>query len=180
MKKIPTMFVRSTDMPALVTDVWTPGCEWVRDGEGVATVKWDGSAVLIRDHRLYKRLGIPRDAVPAPVFEVVETDAVTGKRFGWMPVGMGPADQWHREAFQGDEPDGTYELMGPKVNANRSSFTRHLLVPHGQDVLTDAPRTFAALKAYFEANGIEGIVWHHQAAPGRMAKIKRRDFGLAW
>ena len=25
---------------------------------------------------------------------------------------------------------------------------------------------------------IEGIVWHHP--DGRMAKIKRRDFGLSW
>jgi hypothetical protein len=177
MKKIPTIFVRSTVTPALVTSVWTPGCEWVRDGEGVATVKWDGSAVLIRDHRIYKRLQgrpgqLPRD------FEVMEIDAVTGKQFGWVPVDASPADQWHREAFQGDEPDGTYELMGPKVNSNRSSFTTHVLIPHGHGALEYAPRTFDELRTYLTNMMIEGIVWHHP--DGRMAKIKRRDFGLVW
>ena len=44
--------------------------------------------------------------------------------------------------------------------------------------LSDDPITYDELKAFFEKNIIEGIVWHHP--DGRMAKIKRRDFGLEW
>ena len=47
-------------------------------------------------------------------------------------------------------------------------------MPHGMEVLEDAPRDFDGLKAYLEHRKIEGIVWHH--LDGRMVKIKRKDF----
>lgn len=54
--KIPTIFIRDMSrQPALVTPEWHPDCLWVRDGEGVATHKWDGTSVLVRDGKLYKR-----------------------------------------------------------------------------------------------------------------------------
>jgi len=40
------------------------------------------------------------------------------------------------------------------------------------------PRTFAQLRAFLTMSRIEGIVFHHP--DGRMAKIKRRDYGLPW
>jgi hypothetical protein len=56
MNKIPTIFVRDmSKQPALVTPIWTSGCEWVRDGEGIATRKYDGTSCLVRDGKLYKR-----------------------------------------------------------------------------------------------------------------------------
>lgn len=42
----------------------------------------------------------------------------------------------------------------------------------------DAPRDFDGIKAWLTDRQIEGLVWHHD--DGRMAKIKRRDFGLKW
>lgn len=55
MKKIPTLFVRNYDNGGLVTDTVTPGTEWVINGEGLATRKWDGLAILIKNGEVFKR-----------------------------------------------------------------------------------------------------------------------------
>lgn len=180
MNKIPTIFVRDmSKQPALVTPEWTPGCEWVRDGEGRATCKYDGTSCLVRDGKLYKRRELrPGDAVP-PDFESAGTDENTGKTVGWVPVSGWPEDRWHREAFAGNEENGTYELMGPKVQGNKSGFPDHVLIRHlTAEQFPDAPRDFEGLKTWLAEHSIEGLVWHHR--DGRMAKIKRRDFGLRW
>lgn len=70
-----------------------------------------------------------------------DPDPITGHWPGWILVGDGPEDRWHREAFTGKEQDGTYELCGPKVQGNPERFERHVLVPHGKEVLEDAPRS---------------------------------------
>jgi hypothetical protein len=184
MNKIPTIFFRDmANQPALVIDLWTPGTEWVRDGEGIATRKYDGTAGLVRDGKLYKRREArceDRHKLP-PDFELVEEDVNTHKLFGWVPVGEGPEDRWHREAFAtaGSVPDGTYELLGPKIQGAKDGHRMHILQPHaGATAYLDAPREFNALRAWLTENVIEGLVWHHD--DGRMAKIKRRDFGLKW
>lgn len=178
MNKIPTIFVRDlSKQPALVTPVWVSGTEWVRDGEGVATRKWDGTSVLIRNGKRYKRRELRQgDAVP-PDFESLGTDENTGKTVGWVPVGDGPEDRWHREAPDPGH-DGTFELVGPKVQGNKDRFDSHTLVAHGYLHVEGVPRDFDGLKAFLSGQSIEGIVWHHP--DGRMAKIKRRDFGLKW
>ncbi len=178
MKKIPTIFVRDmSKQPALVTPEWSPGCEWVRDGEGVATRKWDGTSVLIRDGKLYKRRELRAGETAPADFESLGTDENTGKTGGWVPVGDGPDAKWHREAPHPGH-DGTFELVGPKINGNRDKFQSHALVAHGYLQHDRAPRTFDGLRVYLNAESIEGLVWHHP--DGRMAKIKRRDFGLKW
>lgn len=180
MKKIPTIFVRDMSrQPALVLSEWTPGCEWVRDGEGVAKRKYDGTCCLVRDGKLYRRRELRQgESVPAG-FESTGTDDVTGKTVGWMPVGDGPEDRWHREAMEGYQPDGTYELLGPKVQGNKDQRTQHVLQAHNlARSYPMAPRDWEGIKAFLVENVIEGLVWHHD--DGRMAKIKRRDFGLKW
>lgn len=182
MNKIPTIFVRDmTKQPALVVPEWVAGCEWVRDGEGIATRKYDGTSCLVRDGKLYKRRELRQgDKAPAN-FENLGTDENTGKTVGWVPVGDGPEDRWHAEAFEPSEyyADGTHELVGPKIQGNKDQFAHHLLQRHDEATqYPDAPRTFDGLKAWLSENVIEGLVWHHP--DGRMAKIKRRDFGLKW
>lgn len=181
MNKIPTIFVRDMSrQPALVMPEWVTGTEWVRDGEGVATRKYDGTSCLVRDGRLYKRRELRSGDAPPPEFESLGTDENTGKTVGWVPVGDGPEDRWHREAFNGPERfAGTYELVGPKVQGNKDGFGMHTLLRHAiADKYEDAPRDFDGLKEWLAARTIEGLVWHHP--DGRMAKIKRRDFGLKW
>ena len=180
MKKIPTIFIRDmSKQPALVTPEWHPDCLWVRDGEGSPKRKYDGTCCLVRDGKLYKRREL-RQGESAPAgFESTGTDDVTGKTVGWVPVGDGPEDRWHREAMEGYQPDGTYELLGPKVQGNKDQRTQHVLQAHNMArSYPTAPRDFEGIKAFLVENVIEGIVWHHD--DGRMAKIKRRDFGLKW
>jgi hypothetical protein len=177
MQKIISLFQRNYDGDRKVRNEVTPGAEWVLAGEGVATRKFDGTCCLIRARKLFKRYEIkPGKKAPVNFEAASEIDSATGKQQGWLPVGDGPEDQWHREAFKPTRytEDGTYELCGPRVQGNPDHFTRHELVRHGEQRICDAPRNFEGLKTYLATHNFEGIVWHHP--DGRMVKIKRRDF----
>lgn len=179
MQKIISLFQRNYDGERLVRNEVTPGAEWVVSGRGVATVKWDGTCCLIRGGKLFKRYEVKPGKKPPPNFEAAnDVDENTGKQQGWLPVGDGPEDQYHREAINASLPDGTYELIGPKIQGNAEKQIRHHLVRHGMQIIEpDPPRTFDGLKRWFAANPyIEGIVWHD--GTGRMVKIKLKDFGL--
>lgn len=190
MMKIPTMFVRDWDGDrSRVLPEVTPGCEWVQQGEGVATRKYDGTACMMRGGVMWKRNEV-REGKEPPVSMIDQVfDPETGKTIGWIPVTDGPEDQWHREAYEnwlesyGHPPDGTYELLGPKVQKNKEEMSGHRLIPHKEAMpMTDLPgRSFEEIRDYFlylELNHllVEGIVFHHP--DGRMAKIKARDFGM--
>lgn len=182
MQKIATLFVRDPQRPKYVTEAVTPGCEWVLAGEGVATRKYDGACAMVRDGVLYKRREWKDGAKALDGFEEVEYDPNTGKHFGWVPVDpLDPGDRWFCEAVAPDAPvncgllDGTYELVGPKVQGNPEVYAVHLLVAHAEaQRLFDVPRDFDRLRDWLLARPYEGVDHHHP--DGRMAKIKRRDF----
>lgn len=194
MRKIPTIFVRDWEGTVgppgrFVLDEPHPDCGWVFAGEGVATRKLDGTCCLVRDGVLYKRLEVKGGKVVPDDFDQVEIDDQTGNRVGWVPVGDGPEDKWHREAWDrltgGVEAeagavvpeDGTYELVGRKVQGNPEGFADHTLVSHANaPTCPAAPRDFGGLRDWLATQDIEGIVWHHP--DGRMGKIKGKDFGL--
>jgi hypothetical protein len=180
MKKIPTMFERDWACDkSRVTSLVHPGCEWVLAGDGIATRKIDGTSCLVRAGKLFKRRELcPGDAEPGG-FELSAHDEETGKTIGWVTVGDGPEDKWHRLAFAANPAlaDGTYELVGPKIQGNPEGFVEHVLVSHDATGLhPDAPRTFDGLRDWLSGMDIEGIVFHHP--DGRMAKIKKKDFGI--
>lgn len=162
-----------------VVDKIHAGCEWVAAGEGIATRKIDGTSCRVEQGKLWKRRELrPGEPMP-PQFETADHDEETGKTIGWIPVGDGPEDKWHREAFRGVVlPDGTYELIGPKIQGNPEQADTHRLVSHQETgiVSDECPRTFDGLREFLSGRDIEGIVFHHP--DGRMAKIKLRDFGL--
>jgi len=175
MKKIVSLFQRNYDGDKLVRDEVVPGAEWVLAGEGVATRKFDGTCCMVRRGRLYKRFDAKAGKTPPDGFEPAQDpDPITGHWPGWVAVGDGPADRWHREAFSGREPGGTYELCGPKINGNPENLADHRLISHDLVEFEDCPRTFEGLREWLKDKTIEGIVWHHP--DGRMAKIKRKDF----
>ncbi len=217
MRKIPTLFARD-EKRKLVIDKVTPGCEWVLEGVGNATRKYDGSCCLVRDGKLFKRyearvrfataadpdgvgdrIGV-RDgksegfvylSPPPSGFEpATDVDPATLKVQGWVPVGAGPEDRWHREGWQQfiEVENGlnkpcwahftTYELVGPKVQGNPEEFDFHCLVPHPYTtyIADPRPRTFESIKGWLASLDVEGIVYYHP--DGRLAKIKKRDFGL--
>jgi hypothetical protein len=179
MKKIVSLFQRNYEGDRQVRDEIVPGAEWVAAGEGVATRKYDGTCCLIRNGKLYKRYEVQKGKQPPANFEPAnDVDTNTGKQQGWLPVGDGPEDVYHREAFAGRSlAEGSYELLGPKIQGNPEAAAKHTLVAHAQaDQLLDCPRTFAELREYLRTRDIEGIVWHHP--DGRMVKIKARDFGI--
>lgn len=188
MKKMISLFQRDYETDRTVRNEVVPGAEWVLSGEGVATRKYDGTCCLVRDGKLYKRYDAKQGKTPPAGFEPaqVSPDLITGHWPGWVPVGDGPDDRWHRDAFdewsarlrgvpEGAIANGTYELCGPKVQGNPEGFDRHVLVWHGFDEMPDAPRDYEGLRAFLEQADIEGIVWHHP--DGRMVKLKKRDFG---
>lgn len=181
MKKIPTIFDRDWNGDrSRVVNQPHPACTWVFAGEGVATMKLDGTCCLVRDGALYKRRELRKGETAPPGFELADQDEETGKSVGWLPVGGGPEDRWHREAFSGIAAwsDGTYELIGPKVQGNPEGATLHSLIAHSETpVFKELPaRTFDAIRDWLNGRDIEGIVFHHP--DGRMGKIKLRDFGL--
>jgi hypothetical protein len=178
MKKIPTVFRR--DAGGRITDEVTSGCEWVFKGEGVASRKVDGTCCMARSGRLFKRRELkPGDTQPAD-FEVADRDSTTGKIVGWVPIGDGPEDKWHREAMALRYlDDGTYELLGPKVQGNPEKAEKHILLSHEdlwEEPMAVSDRSFAGLRAWLSEAGVEGIVFRHPN--GQMAKIKAKDFGI--
>ncbi len=115
MKKMPTLFARDfSGDTATARDIVTPGCEWVLAGEGTASRKRDGTAIMVRGIDVYKRydakvrfatardpeyhrIGV-RDGksegfmllktVPEGFEPCCEPDGVTGHWPGWVPVGQ--------------------------------------------------------------------------------------------
>lgn len=202
MKKIPSLFERDYEGTRNALDKVTPGCEWVIQGKGVATIKYDGTACMVRGKKLYKRydrklkktpykrkkrnpnfVPVVDDYKPAPEgWEACEAapNHHTGHWPGWIPVRDVPEDKYHLAAWhlhRESLPDGTYELVGVKVAGNPYDVGHHYLWAHGAEVI-GPPRTFDELREWFAEHIIEGIVWHHP--DGRMCKIKRRDFGYEW
>jgi len=203
MQKIPSLFKRNYEGDRLIYNEIVEGCEWVAQGDGTPTRKWDGTCCLVRDGKLYKRFDAKAGrTVPDGFIPAQEPDPVTGHYPGWVLVGNGPEDQYYR-AIQmidpdGEKPllktkfsgtdhlcyqvdnewivanDGTYELCGPKINGNPEGFSSHVLIRHGQQEL-DCPRDFNGLRDYLATHDIEGVVWHYG---DRMAKVKAKDFGI--
>lgn len=205
MEKISSLFKRDYQGSRQAYDEVVPGCEWVIDGDGIPTIKWDGTACMARKGTLYKRYDRKLkkgpykrkkhdpsyqptidDYKPSPDgWEACESEPNfhTGHWPGWMPIRDIPEDQWFAEAWSvltTPLADGTYELVGPKVGTNPYNLGQHEFWPHGEFFPShmEPPRNFSGLYDWFEATEVEGIVWHHP--DGRMCKIKRRDFGFSW
>lgn len=186
MKKIPTLFERIFENHKIVgiTDKVYPGMEWVLDGEGVATIKLDGSCTAIIDGEFYKRYDAKGKKVPEGAIPCCEPDPVTGHHPHWVKVRSdNPADRWFYAALlneierSGDIPYGTYEAVGPHFQGNPYNLSFDRLAKHGTEII-EVSRTFEDIKKYLSENEIEGIVFWKDGEP--QCKIKRSDFGFKW
>lgn len=195
MKKIPCLLQRefySNHEFKLLEDKITPGCEWVLNGEGVATEKFDGTACMILNGELYKRYDAkkgkqpPKGAIPCQ-----EPDPITGHYPHWVKVERNkPEDKWYIEAWDRlcnasmlyDKYiiDDTYELCGPHFQSNPYNLDFDVFYRHGDKVLKDVPRDIQGIKKYLEEHYIEGIVFHRCNETKDMCKIRRKDFGFEW
>jgi hypothetical protein len=184
MKKIPTIYKRNPENMRELLDEPHPDCAWVFAGEGVATRKYDGSCCKMENVRLWKRREVKKGKSTPDGFIEEGRDPNTGKRVGWVEVNpIDPGDRWHKEAVinalsNGNAlPDGTYELVGPKVQGNPENQPGHYLISHADaERYPECPTGKEELIEWLRGRDIEGVVWHHP--DGRMAKIKKKDFGL--
>ena len=192
MKKIPCLFVREFHDRGrfTLTRETTPGCGWALTDAGLPTVKWDGTACMVRGGVLFKRYDAKRHPKtqeyklpPTGAIPCSDPDPVTGHWPHWIEIGQGPEDRWFREAWEWTRPtaDGTYEFCGPPINGNPQRLTRLWFYPHGREpVSIGEPVSFDSIRATLELQEIEGIVFHHRSGDGRMCKIRRHDFGIPW
>lgn len=202
MRKIPTLFERefSDHKVVKVLNKVTPGMEWVLAGEGVATVKFDGSCCAIIGGEFYKRYDakkgrkIPDGAIKCQE----EADPITGHLPCWVKCDRNnPSDKWFWSAFDNyvlecsgnrldacelSNPndvvsDGTYEAVGRHFRNNSYNMDSDILIPHWEQVV-EVERTFEGIKQYLSENYIEGIAFWKDGDP--KCKIKRSDFGFEW
>lgn len=183
MKKIPTLFERVYENHKVVgiTEKVTPGMEWVLNGEGVATVKIDGSCTMVKDGQLYKRYDAKKvKRPPVGAISCCEPDPVTGHWPHWVKVSAdNPADKWYLNAFINtpETPNGTYEAIGVHFQGNPYGLSSDILEPHGKKKI-EVGRTFNEIRKYLSEHNIEGIVFWKDGEP--KCKIKRTDFGFEW
>lgn len=191
MKKIPTMFVRTFDGHKIIgvdNELLDPSFQCILDGEGIATIKYDGACCAVIDGKFYKRFDakkgkkIPEGAIPCED----KPDPITGHWPHWVAVDEdNPADKWFIKAYYQrcfvdgtiSLEDGTYEAMGPHFQGNPSYFSWDILVKHGSRVI-QVDRTFEGIRDYLKNHEIEGIVFWKDDKP--LCKIKRSDFGFEW
>lgn len=187
MKKISTLFKKNPENLGLVINEIAPENQWVFDGEGIATRKYDGTSCAIIDNKLYKRYDVKKGKqVPPNAIPCQEPDEITGHWPHWIECDRNnPADKYHFEGYDllifdekdGTDFNGTYELCGPKIQGNPERLEYHALIKHGRQVIEGLVLEFESLKQYLESVDMEGIVFHHKS-DGRMCKLRKSDFGL--
>lgn len=201
MKKIPTLFHREFENHkiAKITPEVTPGFEWVLEGKGIATIKYDGSCCAIIDGKFYKRYDAkinkktgefknpPEGAIPCD-----DPDPITGHWPHWVPVDENnPDDKWFIIAkgdgdYSYDIPDdphraATYEAIGPHFQSNPYRLKNDALIHHGDHIIIElnkGKRSFEQIKEWLKTHNQEGIVFWKDGEP--QCKIKRSDFGFEW
>lgn len=189
MKKISTLYKKDpSDLGRIINEI-NPENQWVFEGEAIATRKFDGTSTAIINGELYKRYDVKKGRqIPEGAIPCQEADAITGHHPHWLICDLNKQED--RYFFEGLQqtlvnmslpvlPDGTYELVGEKVQSNPERITGHLLVKHGIEVIDLLSLDFEYLKEYLSNpdNDIEGIVFHHKS-DNRMCKLRKSDFGI--
>lgn len=184
MKKIPTLFEREYENHKIVGIKPTipDSLKWVIDGEGIATVKHDGSCCAIINGEFYKRYDAKKGKkAPDGAIPCCEPDSVTGHHPHWVKCDRNnPSDKWFWEAYDNSYTtftDGTYEAVGVHFQGNPYNLVGDMLVKHGE-VIVNVKRTFEGIKQWLSENDVEGIVFWKDGEP--QCKIKRTDFGFEW
>ena len=190
MKKIPTVFIKEfngREFIEIKNEFTNDVCKNAFLN-GVATVKFDGSACAIINGELYRRYDakldkqgnrkkVPDGAIPCQD----KPDPVTGHFPVWIKCERyDPSCKHYVAAWLNSEimEDGTYEAVGPHFRGNPHNFEHDTLIKHGSEVLDDVPRTFEGIQEYLREHVIEGIVFWFNGEP--ICKVKRSDFKFGW
>lgn len=183
MKKITTLFKKDQNNLGRVINEVDPENEWAFI-DGMPTRKFDGTGCAVIGGELYKRFGFKEGrTLPANAIPCQDPDEITGHHPHWIKCDReDKSNKYHFEAFDkllldGLCDDGTYELLGEKVQGNPEGIKGHELFKHGRFGLALEDDSFQYIKQYLTNNDIEGIVFHHKE-DGRMCKIRKSDFGI--
>ena len=208
MKKISTVFIINRETN-LATEEVLKGNEWVVNGEGFATVKFDGSSCLIKDGFLFRRWNrkltkkamksksfaarkglefIPDESMFRPVPEGAikcnETfDAKTLHWPHWVPVGEDPADLLHVEAFETLKVEGKVEDGTFEICGPKIRCNPHKFDSHvllkHGDVVVEVEDRSLEGIRAF-LEGFDGEGLVFHHPDGRMAKVRCKDFDIEW
>lgn len=163
--------------------------EWIFHEEATATIKADGTGILIdENNKAFARRSVKKGKKAPENYVEFEVDSFTGHSFGIEPIDQSGFKKFFYEAldnFEGDLEPGTYELIGPKINKRYTDLDKHVLVKHGSEVAITIPdmrnvepdeayETLEPLFAQFKKDNIEGIVW--AGAEGKRVKLRVTDF----
>jgi len=180
MVKMSTLFIKNTnDLSKVIDGEYDNDNIWVFD-EGVdVSRKFDGTACAIIDGAFYKRYDNKKEKpLPLGAIECQKADIFTGHHPYWVLCDRSNAsDKYHFEALDRRKTkpkDGTYELIGPKINGNIEKANTHLLVKHGMLDKYDIKEVLKNPKEFMKDKDKEGIVFHH--TDGRMCKLRKKDF----
>ena len=187
MKKITTLFKKNPENLGRVIDEIDPKNEWVLKS-GVPTRKFDGTACAIKNGELYKRYdakinkktGEYKKNIPIGAIPCQEADKITGHHPHWIKCErQNPEDKYHFEGYDNlaAKIDGTYELIGEKVQGNPEKVKGHHLIQHGIFKCEITDFSFGSIKRYLMINDMEGIVFHDMLS-NKMCKIRKSDFGI--
>lgn len=206
MKKISTVFIINRETNLAVPEI-LKGNEWVVNGEGVATVKFDGSSCFINDGVLFRRWNrkltkkamrlkgnaarkgetfIPNESMfkPVPDGAIKCNESFDPKTLHWphwIPVSDDPADKLHIEAFNALKEDGKVEDGTFEICGPKIRCNPHNFDSH---VLIK----HGSVEISIEDRSFEGLktfmskfvgegLVFHNS-DGRMAKIRNKDFDL--
>ena len=169
MKKIPNL-VKDGEI--------LPGYEWVNDSTTLAYRLLDGTPAAIFFHKLYKMFGVQAGKEPPAGAIRMDRPTENNISYYWIPCDF--KDPSHSLYWEGLEnavfaPDGTYELIGPKVAGNNEQLKKHILVKHDSVRLNGVDLN--NLKEYLQKADMEGIVFHN-ILTGEMCKARKKDFGF--
>lgn len=187
MKKMSTLYIKDpNDLSRIIEEEFDKDNLWVFDKGVKATRKFNGTSCAIIEGELYKRFDAKKGGkIPDGAIPCCEANLITGHHPHWVKCSRSnPSDKYHWEAYDSQEnlEDGTYELIGKKVQKNAEGVLGcHKLVKHGLVEYTEWDKesileSVDNLKSFFRLENIEGIVFHHP--DGRMCKIRKKDFGM--
>jgi hypothetical protein len=198
MQKIPLLFKVDEQRKYVIPEVNVP---IVFKEPTIAHRKYDGTCLLLDEEGWWSRR---QTKEPAKVkhFKPVVFDILTGKHFGWEPLSYSPFFKFWQEAHEyfpldcdildtrdGEYENGTYELIGPKINGNPEKLNRHRLVPHARaeqlgdiqmlelDLVQDPEQAYAELKRVLFYLPVEGVVFKDRKLKP-LAKLRRKDFNF--
>lgn len=208
MKKITTVFVINRETNLATADV-LKGNEWVLNGEGDATVKFDGSSCLIKNGKLFKRWNrkLTKKAmknkrfaertgkefiVDESLFRKVPDGAILcNESFDpktlhwphWIPVTDDAADKLHMEAFEALKADGKVSDGTWEICGPKIRCNPHNFETHV--LVKHGEVKVDIIDRSFE--GIKAFMENFDGEglvfhhpDGRFAKVRAKDLGLEW